>query len=265
YISPAGNNETNMYFAAYAMTTGNISYKTRIGFGRGPSLFARYHTSSLKKINLIDYADYANKDFMKIIDASLATAKRKYESLQRVEDQIKKNHQFTGKFFPSEISFALNSGIIPHMGPLTYWLLQRERESVGAEELFDKAVEIHRDAWVALAVIYAIMHMDIRGKNRNTHSVLISKIKQDIFDRSKIIDPHGAIYHFWGYLFHTLVGSNNQIILRMLSVGYEVYVTWMRHNRQDWNDVYADNLGIKVGRALKKSVKNPERCEQSAE
>lgn len=177
----------------------------------------------------------------------------------RIEQINKENSKKEIGSLSPIIFFLTNSLISPQVDSLVYWLLHQEKESVSVLELYETALNIYVDAWTAIAAIATLTHNDVVGTDkRNKRSLLVGKMKTPFGVVSE--DTYGYIYHFWGYLFHTLRGQK-PLILHSLSKGYEAIAPLMKNERPDWSDLRADRLGIRVGRALNKAIRNPKRCD----
>ena len=169
-------------------------------------------------------------------------------------------HQIATNAFVFD-SFGTDIVVIPEilliLGPLATWLLQQKKESVSITELYDVSVEIYKDPWMALTAIYLVFFQDvILSENRNLNAILASKIKEEL---GIFTDPYGALYHFFGYILHAMLGYNS-LISRVLSLGYEVLVPSFAGEKIDWEDFHLDQKSIAVGVAFNQGVKNFNTC-----
>ena len=210
--------------------------------------------------NCYNLNSYIEASFLKKVEMNLWSVENFLNILESYAGEVKRQYRFYGYLFPDFIFPIVDSGILPYLGPLTEWLLQQEKNSVDIEEIYDAALLIYQDAWAALAAITVIMWIDVGvTSTRTTDSILASKM--NLFHDFK--DPYGAIYHFWGYLFHTLRGEKN-LKLFSLSMGYEGIVNISKGRLPDWNDMRADIQGIRLGRKIIKAIERPEICRNDA-
>ena len=177
--------------------------------------------------------------------------------LKHVQDNA---HQIAANVFMLNV-IENNIVFIPEtllvLGPLTTWLLQQKKESVEIVKLYDMSVEIYKDPWMALTAIYLVFFQDVvLSENRNLDAVLASKIKKEF---GELTDPYGALYHFFGYILHAMLGYRS-LNSRTLSLGHEVLVPLFLGRQIDWEDFHLDQKSIAVGIAFNRGMKNFNIC-----
>ncbi len=131
---------------------------------------------------------------------------------------------------------------------LFLWLLKQSDFSVTPEMLFDKALIIYQDPFVALGVISWIFSGDALTVNRRTSSVISYKMV-------KLVEGHdiaGYQYHFWGYLTQSIIGNR----IRVATLAY-LYERLYQRDIPDWK---VDVISLKLGRQVRKNLSRPDRC-----
>ena len=128
--------------------------------------------------------------------------------------------------------------------PLFLWAIEQDHSSISHVDLYEKAYEIYDDPFVALGVITWISIVDSHISNRDRTAVVANRMKPIVNGQ----DNAGYQYHFWGYALNALVGKGSKY--NLLSFAYE---NWYQ---EDYEDRFADKLGLSLGKKVKELLEN---------
>lgn len=137
-------------------------------------------------------------------------------------------------------------------GPLYLWLLEQKQESVSHIKVFEQALKIYKDPFIALGSISWLLAFESQFPDRD-NTALASKALEPILFR--VSDHVGSVYHFWGYVTRALLSyPDSPSYLSFRSKIYEGI------HQKDGQDLAADHFGIEVADTITKVLSNKMNC-----